>query len=821
MMSQRPKDPLVCEWQYNVTRATMTVGTNVDKVRELSNLVKIYTATKKRTDVPKQTLDDCRENAAGTTGELAALWHVEGIKTLNMETLGNAESLYHVYIDNFPDAENALQTQVNYSELLWKRAEMEKDPKTAPKRWEAAAAEHSKVVQWKGVDEAQRKDSAYATVLAWKNALAVDPSTDVRGEDAEYEKVPTAEPIPEKEQKMLDAFQVYLSYVTDKKDQERVSILFFTGRMYWRHHHYDEAVTYLAEVINEHPDSEVAQFAANVLLDSLNRAQRHQEMITWVDRMRQNKVLMTKYPTLRQQLDGLFVQGQRRSAESMEKTGQYRECGRSYERMHNANPNDPNINQILFNAAVCYTKAKMIGSAIKFREKLVGLPGSEKDPKAQEALLLLGDNYQAIAFYDRAAEKYELFATRFGGEKKAPDALRYATVYRRGLGQDELAIKDVEQYVKQYGKKEPKEAAEASYFVASIYEKNKQTEKLVGHLEKWLDEWGRKAGLEYQIAAHVRIGQALWQQSCTVKGENGSCITITRERALKRKFKRAAQQSTCGPESKNKLTVVERKPAMVKKAQEHFNAALRLWGNGDAAKKVSGRDDQDKNLRVAETIKWIGAAQFYLGEDRYEDFLALKFPEKLDFDDKRPAKKKDSEKRFVKWKQDKDALAVKVNAIYGKIVDMATSGGLNINAAQWAIAGAARMGQISQNYSDALFTAEIPKEFRSDPESVDAYCDELLKVADPLEKRSIEAFSFCLDNSNKLSWFNEWSQLCEGELAQIRPQDFPSAGEIRSPADNVSIVYDSQPIIPELEPPVAQAAPQPPPTGQPPKKGSR
>jgi hypothetical protein len=224
---------------------------------------------------------------------------------------------------------------------------------------------------------------------------------------------------------------------------------------------------------------------------------------------------------------------------------------------------------------------------------------------------------------------------------------------------------------------------------------------------------------------------------------------------------------------------------------------------------------------VAETIKWIGAAQFYLGEDRYEDFLALKFPEKLDFDDKRPAKKKDSEKRFVKWKQDKDALAVKVNAIYGKIVDMATSGGLNINAAQWAIAGAARMGQISQNYSDALFTAEIPKEFRSDPESVDAYCDELLKVADPLEKRSIEAFSFCLDNSNKLSWFNEWSQLCEGELAQIRPQDFPSAGEIRSPADNVSIVYDSQPIIPELEPPVAQAAPQPPPTGPPPKKGSR
>ncbi len=815
MMSKRPKDPLVCEWQYNVTRATMTVGNNQDKVRELSNLVRIYTATKKRTEVPRQTLDDCRENAAGTTGELAALWHVEGIKTLNMDTLGNAESLYHVYLDNFPDADNAMQTEVNYAELLWKRAEMDRDPRTAPKRWEAAAAEHSRVVQWKGVDEAQRKDSAYATVLAWKNALAVDPATDVRSDEGVYDKVPPPEPIPDKEQKMLDAFQVYLSYITDKRDQERVGILFFTGRMYWRHNHFDEAVKYLAEVVNEHPDSDVAGVAANVLLDSLNRAQRHRDMLGWVDRMRQNKVLMQRYPDLRANLDGLYAQGERNSAQSLEKTGQYRECGRSYERIHNANPNDPKVNEVLFNAAVCYTKAKMIGAAIKFREKLTGLPGAEKDPRAQEALLLLGDNYQAIAFYDRAAEKYELFANRFAGEKKAPDALRYATVYRRGLGQDDQAIKDIELYIKNFGKKDAKDAAEAAYFIASIYEKNKQTDKLVGHLEKWLTEWGRKAGIEYQIAANVRIGQALWQQSCPVKGENGSCVTITREAALKRaKFKRSATQTTCGPETKNKLTVVERKPAMVKKAQEHFNAALRLWANGEGAKKVSGRDDQDKTARMGETIKWIAAAQFNLAEDKYEDFLGLKFPEKLDFDEKRPAKKKDSVKRFAKWKQDKDALGAKVSGMYAKIVDLATSGGVNINAAPSAIAAAARMGQLTQNYSDALFTAEIPKDFRSDPEAVDAYCDELLKVADPLEKRSIEAFSFCLDNSNKMSWFSEWSQLCEAELAQIRPQDFPTAGEIHAPADNVGLGFDTQPIIPELE----QPAPAAPPTA---KKGTR
>jgi hypothetical protein len=140
-------------------------------------------------------------------------------------------------------------------------------------------------------------------------------------------------------------------------------------------------------------------------------------------------------------------------------------------------------------------------------------------------------------------------------------------------------------------------------------------------------------------------------------------------------------------------------------------------------------------------------------------------------------------------------MATQISAAYGAIVDTATSGGVNINAAQWAIAGAARMGQTLQNFSDALFTAEIPKDVQAYQDAVDAYCDELTNRADPLEKKSIEAFSFCLDSSNKLNWYNEWSQLCEAELAQIRPQDFPAAGEIRAQPYNVPAILDSQPIV--------------------------
>jgi tetratricopeptide (TPR) repeat protein len=798
LIALKPRDPLVCEWQYNVARATMSAGTNTDKVRELSNLVKLYTAIKGwKPAMPQQNFDECRENAAGVTGELAMLWHAEGIKTLNFQTLGDAESLYHVYLDNFPDAENALTMQVNYAELLWNRAAMEKDSKMQPKRWEATAAEHSKVVQWKGVAEAQRKDSAYATVLAWKNALAVDVSTDVTEvSDAEVQK---PEPIPEKEKKMMEAFQVYLTYITDKKDDERTQILFFTGRLYWRHRHYDEAVKYLSQVVNEAPEHEAALFAANLLLDSLNKAGRHAELGEWVKRMGANEKLMAAHPELKNTLGVLYVESIRKDAESLEKQKDYRACGFAYEKLQLENPNDPKINEILYNAAVCFKKAGMIGRAIAFRQKLTNRPGAEKDPLAQKAQFHLGDDYTSIAMYDKAAEMYEAFATRFAGEKDAPKALFYAQFFRRGLGQDQKAIENTESYVKQFAKKEAREAANAYYSIANIYEKNKETDKFVSHLDSYLRQWRDKGGVDLEIAAHVRAGEALWKQSCPKKGEKGSCIEITRERALRdagRRGKRKATtaQTQCGDVSKNKIAVYERKPQLVKEAQSHFRKALDIWKRTGPG-KISGKDEADKAQRTADAIRYAAAAEFYLAEAKYEEFLGLKFPDKLNFDPAKAAKMKESQKRFGKWFEDKTKMAAQISAQYGSIVDTATSGGANINAAQWAIAGAARMGQTLQNFSDALFTAEIPKDVQAYQDAVDAYCDELTNRADPLEKKAIEAFSFCLDSSNKLNWYNEWSQLCEGELAQIRPQDFPAAGEIRAQPYNVPAILDSQPIV--------------------------
>ena len=117
-------------------------------------------------------------------------------------------------------------------------------------------------------------------------------------------------------------------------------------------------------------------------------------------------------------------------------------------------------------------------------------------------------------------------------------------------------------------------------------------------------------------------------------------------------------------------------------------------------------------------------------------------------------------------------------------------------------AAAARIGQISQDFSDQLFTAEIPKEVRATQmidgydlaqDKVDAYCDALTTAAEPLAQKSLEAFGACLSKSTELGWFSDWSKLCERELGQLKPEEFPTASELRGDSDQVAPVIAVEP----------------------------
>jgi TolA-binding protein len=781
-----------CLWQYNVAHAMLTAGSNKHKVEEIENLVKLYGALRDKKVLPAAEAEECHDNAAAMAGDLARAYHNESMKTLNPETLAYADKLYHVYLEVFPNAADYGETQYYYAELLWSRAESEKTQRLQTELWENAAIEFTNVVKNGKVDGKLLKESAYAAVLAWKNALAVDPRVKAPPPDLEPKggKVPEPQPIPEREKKMLAAFDVYIEYIKDPKDEELVGMKFLKANIYRRYNHFDQALPIFEDIYRNHRQHETAEFSVNLLLDTLNKTQKFDELIKWVDILLEDKKFIEKKEDLAERLTVLKNQSLRKAAESLEKSGdankdfsKYVACGEMYIDIFNRNPDAPGNDEVLYNAGVCFEKGKSIGTAIEMFKLL--RDNYPKSSQAEKAIAKLGHNYANIAYYQEAAEQFELYAKKYGKMADAYGAMNDATFYRKGRGDDDQAIKNTHELIKLLKAKKKKDAkdvdsmAGAYFSLVTIYEKRGNDDDVVAHLKKYIKEYGKTGGGERLISAHAKIGEILWRKSCKVKAQTGSCVRIERERAVrqasKKKGKRrkgSDQPKQCGPEAKIKLTVVARDEKLVKEAMGAFKSAIAVY-------EGKGSKGDEKVAKY-----WYARAKFHQAEIDYEEFLSYKFPANLDFNKKNPTKAKKSLQRFTEWFTNKTKTGEAARTKYEKLI-------FTIKDPAHAIAAAARVGQISQNFSDALFTAAIPEDVRTGPyadDAVEIYCDTLTEKAEPLEAKSLEAFGACLGVSTELGWFSEWSKLCERELGQIRPEDFPTASEIRAEPDEVAPV---------------------------------
>src|SRR5882724_6810183 len=321
LMKQAPTNKNVCLWQYNIAHATlsMTGAQNADKVKQIENLVRLWGALKGKKVLPSSEAQECHDNAAAMSGELARAYHSESAKTKNPDTLAYADKLYKVYLQVFPDAEDFAQTQYFYAELLWSRAESEKQARLQTELWENAAVAFTDVVKLGKVEPRLMKESAYAAVLGWKNALNVDPRVKQVAEgDKPSDAKATPQPIPEREQKMLAAFDIYINYIKDPKDDELVGMKFLKANIYRRYNHFDEAIPLFMDILEHHTQHETAEFSANLLLDTYNRLQKYDEMLTLVDKLDAMPKFLEGKDDLKQTLNKIKAQSMRKKAEKIE-----------------------------------------------------------------------------------------------------------------------------------------------------------------------------------------------------------------------------------------------------------------------------------------------------------------------------------------------------------------------------------------------------------------------------------------------------------------------------------------------------------------------
>ena len=766
LLERQPDSAQVCAWQHAIARATLPGGTTADKVKEIEQLVRLYTALRDRHGLPAGEAAECRDAAAEMSGQLARAYHQEAVKIQNPEHLGHADRLYRAYLGAFRDAADFAETRYFHAELLWVRAERERTPRLAAQAWEDAANAFTEVLVAGKPGAPRVQVCADAAMQAWMKVLNVAPPGEGPhpAEAPASDQPPVPVPLPAPQQKLLAAYDLYLAHVADG-DDERIGVTFLKADLLRRFDHLAEAIPLFEGIVTHHPDHETAEDAAQLALDSENRLGHHAAMLAFAHAL--PPAFLTAHPRVRETVVRLGHQAMRKDAERLEaearRTGSlptYVACGERYLAIYNLSVEAADADELLYNAGVCFELGKSLGGAIRMYETL-----QKQQPKstlAAHALARLGNVYATTAQYREAAERLEAYAGRYAGEADAFKTLSSAVQFRKGVGDDKQAIADTEKFVAMFGAKQPAAAADAYFSLVAIYEKQGDPTRLARHLRAYLERYGRAGGADRRVIAWGKLGDTLWRQACPVATVDGACVTIVRTAPASARSAGAIPRR-CGDASRLELTVVPRDGRAVRAAEAAFASAISEYEHAGTL---------DGDARGA--LYHYALARFSQAERDYEQYLAMPIPGSLDFDSRRPALAARSHQRFDAWIAGKTGLAVQLRARYQPLI--------TLGDAAMAIAAATRIAAISQNLSAQLYRAEIPANLRTGPyaeASSTAYCETLEHVAEPLEAEALTYYQGCLSTSTRLGWFSEWSRICERELGQLQPDRFPSTLELR------------------------------------------
>jgi tetratricopeptide (TPR) repeat protein len=835
-----------CKWQAAVVVNALASDDKDIQWKETQRLGE-YWNEYKDSKFKKAVKKKCRDEARDTIQQMATVWHDEAEKTRVPGTYDLSEKAYRQFMETFPKDKDAYEMNYYYAEILWAQATNDyntKDRATQErglKKFLQAHEEFKRVLE-RNPSGKYTKDAAYAQMLGMKNYLEYDETggrskackvntegvciykdtkkkKKVTSKDA---KTDVATDFPESdytddESKMLGAYDTYQKYVKDPKDQELPKIQFHRAKLMMEHNKFKEAKPVLIEILKKFDGSIYAAWSAEMLIDMLTikwtdtdntpeqTVASSEELEEWATKLQKSKTWKhDESKRVREAIPTLLAGIGWKKAEAYQQQGVngdpegYVKCANQYLDVWNKFEDHDRADILLFNAARCFEAAFLVGNAIKMRNELLNrYPDSDK---YQQTLREVAENYQAIAFYANAAENMEKYADKYTKDDYTSEALQNAYLFRAGLGDEAKAEANLNKYEGLYKKKDPKTAAKIFWSKHDLLDSE---EAKIAHAKDYLKSYGRKGGADREAVAHSVIGQGLWRQSCNKSQLYDSCLTVERKKAtageeerkkaenLRKKTKKKKDDvpKFCGSATQGLITVHSRDSKKAAEAQSHFREVLKIAAKPPAI-------EESEAQRIEDYRNAVGMSLVYTADKDYEEYLGVNIPDKLEFfvedwkkgsgipkwekEYKEQLEVRDaSMKRFKEFYDRKNELGAKLIKAY---LDVKGSG-----SPFWTLAAAARTAVLSQNFADQLYRAEVPKSIKNE-DGYFAYCDALADQAAGPEKMATDAFTYCLQRSTEFQFFNEFSRMCEEELQQRNPDEYPATNELFGS----SIYTDSQ-----------------------------
>ena len=183
------------------------------------------------------------------------------------------------------------------------------------------------------------------------------------------------------------------------EDPDLPEILFRQGRLYYDRQVFDPAVKLWGQLLEQFPESDYAEPAGELILDSFNRAQDYQNIETWARRLKQAPAFSSSAAQAR--LNTLIIQAVFKTGEQLAEQGKHDEAAAAYFRAAEEFPRDPRAKQAYYNAGLERQRAGQMAKAVEAFDRLIErYPGDEV---AATACWRTAQLYDGIAQFSDAA----------------------------------------------------------------------------------------------------------------------------------------------------------------------------------------------------------------------------------------------------------------------------------------------------------------------------------------------------------------------------------------------------------------------------------
>ena len=474
LQAEAPTRPEGPTWQKQIVECYKKLN-DKDMVRkEIINLVKNYADKNavwvKANEKDETTLESARQTAEAALRILTVDYHNEARKTKSDETWKIVGELYPTYLSYFPKSEASYDMRFNYAEFLYDHKKYpeagdqyqmvaEMNPKGH--HFENASfgavscfgalleGEHKKAQnEAKNRVAAAKKDGAGA-IQADMVKTADDKDAGKKDEVADEFK---QKPIPELHQKYINACDTYIKNIPRSK--YLVDIIYQQAITYYAFNHFEKAVPVFEMIVQKYPRHDLAVFSADLIMDSLNMSKDWELINNKSREFLRNSALLSGRNRLKTDLENFKEMASFYSADIPHKNGKSLESADRYMAFVTEFPKSKFNDVALYNAVVYYQKGGDLYKSIRVQEQFLRENDDvyKKSKQRDRVMFGLAKNYEAIAYYDKAAQLYIEFVEKAPTSKDAGDAVYNAAVLYENIGETEKAIDNYRLFVDKHAK---------------------------------------------------------------------------------------------------------------------------------------------------------------------------------------------------------------------------------------------------------------------------------------------------------------------------------------------------------------------------------